>query len=843
MLSLVLRASGRHFRRHPWLPALALLGMVLGVAVVMGVEVTNQSARDNFRLANERLLGSATHRIEAEGTIPESLLTSLVTELGVSAAPLINRYLRLGDAEGPVLQLLAFDSLQASRFRPDAVSGDRREWGLGDLILTPGAALVGVDTLDESGTEAGSPLPVVSESGARQLRVIAPLGERGDARYARLVLMDIGQAQVLLDLPGRLDAIELYLSKAEARRVQAWLPAGTRLETADEQRAASQGLSDALHLNLSALSLLAMVVGLFLAYNCLSFSLLQRQSLFAQLRTIGLTRRELAGYLVLELTLLGILGALLGGLLGSVLAEKLLVLVTRTLNDLYGTSPIERLQLGAAVITKCAVVTLGGLLLVGWGPLRWLLGQPVREAGSQVSLARDTNRKATRRGWMAALMVAGAVALGSWPGSGLAGGYLAVTLVLLASAALVPPLTAACCRILGRSLGQRQRPALMLQMALRDGDRGTGRSGVALAALVLAIATTLGMGTMIGSFRLTLEGWLQQRLNADLYVAPLSAVPGADKVLPPELWQWLAAEPRVQALASFRGFQTRLAGRHVELISARLPPPARAGYRFVAGDAVAAWEGFDRPGQVLISEPLAIHQGLAVGEPVTLTTPRGTRVFEVAGIYYDYGSDNGRVLINRRHWEGEGSDQAGRVAGVYLQAGADITAFIDALRLAYPEPPLRITPTQGALERSMAIFERTFAVTDVLRLLAVMVAFAGMLAAVLALQLERQAELRLYHALGFSPGERLRLLLYQALLIGLIAGLLAIPTGLVLAWGLIHWIQLRAFGWSLAWSVQPGLLLQAPALALLASLLAFAYPAWRLVRGGYSRARLMRAEA
>ncbi|OMH38022.1 FtsX-like permease family protein [Motiliproteus sp. MSK22-1] len=847
----LIQANLGYFRRHKWLLASALMGIILGVAVVAGVEITNDSAQQNFQLANNQLLGKGTHRISAEQTIPESLLTQLRVELGVVAAPLISRHLRLHNEQGPVFQVLGIDPFQLREFRTVGQVQTSSRFDTQDLLLTDSSALMGEISyrrLDLS----SDVLTVVTSAGVSNIQILGRIGDADDSRFSRLMLMDIGHAQQLLQLQGRLDAIELRLTDNQAEQVRDWLPEGYRLSSRSELRSATEGLSDSLHLNLSALGLLALVVGLFLVYNTLLFSLLQRQQLFGQLRSLGITQRELLRYLLLELILLGLIGSVLGLLIGLLLADQLLVLVSRTVNDLYMTSPIVLLQLNSWLMLKIVIVGVGGALLAGIIPGRRIIGLSILRGQSRQQLETQSLKQSRYIVRQVIGLVVLALVFSLLPESGVVGGYIAVTALLLACASMMPMLVVISCKGLRSALNRYSRvnQFFLLRIAIGDTERGLSRTAVALMALVVAVSATVGMATMIGSFRSTLEVWLNQRLNADVYVAPESRVPNDPRTLSQELWNWLELRPELEAVASYYRINTRIRSQHnrqadssqvrqVELFANHMPPQTRAGYRFTSGNVDDIWRLFDQPGQLLISEPLANRHALKTGEVINVETPKGFQQFTVAGVYYDYGHENGRMIISQKNFKNDWRLMPGRVAGLYLKPGVNLAEFLARLEqkqtMIDPLAVLKITESRGVLSRSMAIFERTFLVTDVLRLFAVAVAFVGVLAALLALQLERQQEMHLYRALGFSAWQRIRLLFYQALIIGSLAGVAAIPVGLLLAWGLIDMIQLRAFGWTLVYQLDPLMLFQAPLLSVLAAMLACIYPAWLIKRDGRSQ--------
>jgi putative ABC transport system permease protein len=259
-----------------------------------------------------------------------------------------------------------------------------------------------------------------------------------------------------------------------------------------------------------------------------------------------------------------------------------------------------------------------------------------------------------------------------------------------------------------------------------------------------------------------------------------------------------------------------------------------SGYELKEGRPSEAWPAFQDQDAVVVSEPFAHRRGVSKGDRLRLRTAAGDRDFRVAGVYYDYASDRGLVLMSRktylRHWR----DRPLTGFSVDLKPGADVEQAIRRLRAALAKEKggdgLSIQSNRSLKKVSMAIFDRTFRITGVLRLVSGLVAFIGVLSALMALQLERARELGVLRANGLTPGQVWHLVTSQTGLLGLAAGLLSLPVGLALAAIMIFVINRRSFGWTIRMEVDPMILLGALALALGAALLAGIYPAWKMAR-------------
>jgi putative ABC transport system permease protein len=401
--------------------------------------------------------------------------------------------------------------------------------------------------------------------------------------------------------------------------------------------------------------------------------------------------------------------------------------------------------------------------------------------------------------------------------------------VLAAFALATPYLTLLAARLLQPSMAFAF--GLLGRMAARSIGASLSRTGVATAALVIAISATIGVAVMIGSFRQTVSHWLESYLTADLYVtAPGPSRGEARPPLPASMVESLSSAPEARAFSRLRHVRLDTGREPLELLAVDLPAEARAGYVFLGGDPQDIWSAF-AAGALIVSEPFAWHHRLQPGDRLPLRTDHGEVNFPIAGIFRDYGSDRGRVTmagsVYRQWWDDAQIDGL----GLYLHPGYDPELTATALRARAGETgEVLIYSNRGLRERSLAIFDRTFAITAVLRLLAVAVAFVGILNALMAMQVERSRELAVLRAIGVTPGQAWLLVSGETALLGTIAGVLAIPLGLAQALVLIHVVNRRAFGWTMETWVDPLILVQAMALAIGAALLAGVLPAWRLAR-------------
>jgi putative ABC transport system permease protein len=819
-MSTLLRRSGRRYlRRHPWLLALSLLGVTLGVAVVTAIDLASESARRAFTLGAETLSGRASHHIVAgPAGIDERLYAGLRLAGHRGLVPVVEGYLQL---PGRTLQLLGVDPLvEAPAGRPGS-----RGANLTALLTEPGALLLSRATGAALGLEPGAGF-TASAGGRQRALHLAGWLEAADPVQARaldgLAVADIATAQELLGRQGRLSRIDVVLPAAARAaglaRLATALPPGVRLEPAGRDAVFMHEVTAAFTLNLTALSLLALLVGAFLVYNTMTFAVLQRLPQLAILRALGVTRGELFRLVSVEALLLGAVGTAAGLLLGLLLGNGLVGLVARTFDDLYFTLTVSGLFLAPWSLAKGVLLGLGATWLAALAPAlaaaRVTAGTLQRRSALEGAARRLTRLAALAGG--ALLLVAVALPLAS---DALLAGFAALFALLLGAALLAPFAVRGLAWLLQRLPLARAGP--VPKLALRGLVATLSRTGVATAALAVAVAAAVGLGLMIDSFRLTVERWLDQRLQADVYVSAPGALDGTlSNPLPAVLPARLAALDGVRATSSYRGATVASPVGPVNLAVVDIARAGRAGHVLLAGDPATAWAAF-AAGAVLLSEPFAHRRQLALGDTLRLQTPAGMQAFPVAGIYTDFVSGSGRVLMARSTWLRHWRDPAISSVGLYAEPGVDVEALVAAARAAAdPATPLTVRSNRALREASLQVFDRTFRITGVLRLLALGVACVGIFGACLMLQEERAREFAMLRALGLLPGQLRGLVVVQTLLLGAAAGLLALPLGVALAELLTTVINRRAFGWSLALEVTPGPLIGGLLLALGAALVA-----------------------
>lgn len=821
----------RDFLRRPWQSVLMVLGVALGVAVVVAIDLANTSANRAFALSTETVTGRTTHQIVGSSAgIPQSLFTDVRVTWGVrTSAPIVEGVGVAPALNGQPVRILGVDLSSEAAFR-DALGGAETRADLGAFYTTPGGVLIGPGLADQGALSPGDVLTLTVAAREVGLPIIGIL-QPGDAASASaldgLALMDVGQAQSILGLGDRLTRIDLILTDDEAGRLASRLPSGAQLIAASAQRDSTAELTAAFQLNLTALSLLALVVGMFLIYNTIMFSVVQRRQVLGILRQLGVTEPQMAGLILFEALLVALIGGVLGLGLGWLLGQGAVRLVTQTINDLYFV----------VTVRDTTLEPLTALKGLGAGVLASLVAAaaPAWEAATvpPITMSRRSafeSRAARVIGPLAKIGLT-LVALGTAALLGFQALLLslaAMFLIVIGLALMVPALTRVGLRV---AAGPLSKLGVIGRLAPRTVSSAISRTSIAIAALMVAVSVTIGVAVMITSFRATLVNWLELTLVADLYITtPTVGGASGGATVPAEAVTAVRALPGVSSLATIRTVQVESTlGRVNLMVADSQERRSIALYRTAAGDPDAIWADV-QSGAVMVTEPFANRFAVSVGDVLTLQTDQGARDFPIAAVYFDYGTETGRVLMSRSVYELYYVDRAISGLAVYAAPGMALDDLAGAARRALAGTALQVSINRELREAALTVFERTFAITDALRLLAVVVAFIGVLSALMALQLERARELATLRALGLTDGQLWRLSLLETGLMGLAAGLFALPTGAILAVVLVYVINLRSFGWTLELHWDAWTFAQAVLVSVTAAILAAIEPTRRLLR-------------
>lgn len=825
----LLKLSLRYSKGHPLQKFLLYLGIAIGVAVVVAIDLANDSIGRSFRLSTQSVTGRATHQItSAENGVEQSLYRK-VRNITRNSAPVVTDNVRVQQLGNRMMKVLGIDPFVDANFRnylggPDGMPDQEL---LITLLTKPDQVLITKDLAAQNKIQPGDHLDLQTQQGLRRVTVAGLLNSRNsftNQALSGVVLADIATAQEILQMGDRISHIDLILESEEDKlltELKRMLPVGMRVISVQQNRETVRQMSRSFELNLNAMSLLALLVGMFLIYNTVTFSVIQRRFQLGTLRALGTTRFEISTIIISETLFWGILGTLTGLLLGIALGTSIVRLVSQSVSDHYFDLTVNVFHLGAPQLFKAFLLGLFASLFSAFFPAWEASNISPVESLRRSSLEKRIAANLTLLTIVGVVTVAAGYLALAIPSRNLILSFGALLAIVCGAAMLVPFFTLVGMR--GLRAAVSGITAITGKMAMRNISRSLSRTAVSIASLMIAVSVIVGVGTMVGSFRTTVVDWLTNTIRADLYISPANdLVKELDHSFKDRLKE-------IKGVGQIYTIRTRRIefGAYVNGTIVSLN-------RDVA-DREWLWQARDdfdndrlfQNGWVFLSETFAWKHQIK-GEPgttIVLNTARGQHPFKVGGIFRDFSSEQGIILMSESTYQHYWNDRSLFGVSLFVEEGVDVETVRQRIEKQLGmQYDIMIRSNRGLRNAAIEVFDRTFTITVALQILAGLVAFIGVLNTVMSLMLERSREIGVLRANGLTIMQLWRLVLTESGLIGLISGLFAVPLGTVMAWILVFVINKRSFGWTLEFVLQPASYVQAVSIAIVAALLAGIYP-------------------
>ncbi len=794
-----------HWRRHKANLATLVLGLAIATALWSGVQALNAQARKSYDSAARVFSGGETQNLVAArgGLFPQELFIKF-RRAGVKVSPVLEGAVRIGDKS---VRLIGVEPLTLPQSTPLAPLRENEE--ARNILAGDGRGFASAETLRALHLVEGA--RATTERGLRLSPAYAM-----DAASPGAMIVDIGVAQKALDKPQRLSRLlvspETPLDAARLREI-----AGEelRLVEPDEEGDLSR-LTDSFHLNLTAFGLLAFLVGFFIVAASFGLAFEQRLPMVRTLRALGVSAPALAAALFGELLLFTIVAGGLGVAGGYMIAAALLPDVSASLEGLYGAAVSGEMTIDPRWLAAGLAMAGAGALAAAGSGLAKTLRLPVLSVARPIAWRAAHHRYLRRQATLATLSLAGAL-IAYRATDGLLMGFLVIAAALLGAALFLPlPLAA----IL--AFGERFAKRPLARWFFADGRQEIAGLSLALKALLLALATTIGVGGMVEGFRQTFTGWLDARLTAEIYYEAATPADAAD------IEAWAKTRPDIAAILPVWRARTRLANWPVEIIGMTPHETWSAHFPLLDGGA-DAWRALHEEDAALISEQLARRIGVEIGSTLDIPTETDAWRARIVGIFPDYGNPRGQLRLDHARLAQHFSD-ASRIHYALRVAPADVARVMDAMRSRFGARIARLVDNAEVKRISTDIFERTFTVTAALDTLTLVVAAIALFSSLLTLSNLRIAHIAPVWAIGVTRRRLAGLELLRILLFAAGAALVAVPLGLFMTWALVAVVNVAAFGWRLPMHVFPAQWAQVFIVALLTALCAALVPALRLAR-------------
>ncbi len=841
----------RHLLNERLRSVATILGIALGIAVVIAIQLTNDSSVRGFEAAVETISGKTSIEITGAGLgLDELQLRALgwLREYGF-VSPLIE-----GDAQATLpnnkretLRILGVDILRDRSIRAYKLQTEAQQnltpTDFLTLMIDPRSIVLTEKFANKYGLAVASQLTITFGDKAETFTVRGLLKNEGAARAVdgNFALMDIAAAQWAFHRLGRIDRVDVRLREGlnideVETTIKRRLPQGVQAQRPARRGRHVEKMLAAFHFNLTALSYIALIVGLFLIYNTVSISVITRREEIGTLRALGVTSKHVLAMFLAEAAALALIGCAFGLALGRLLSFGAVKLTATTVSSLY-------IAVAAAPPTlslKHFIIAFGiGL------PLSLLAAaMPALEASRVAPTAamRGNDRLESRFRlrklyWLAPLILLAAAwffaqqkPFGALP----LFGYAAALSIIAAAAFFVPAVLFFVTR------GGRRLLARLFkiegQLATANLAGAIPRIAISVAALAISLSMMVAIAVMIGSFRATVDYWIGQTLQADLYLRPATRTNvSTDATISPEAEAIIRRHPSILAMDRFRNFDVLYEDALITLGAGDFEVLlAHGGLQFKAprdAAAKAALRSAIGTDSVVVSESFAIKRNKAVGAEIKLDTPKGEAAFRIVGEYFDYSSDRGIVVMDRGTFAKYWGEQLPTSLTIYLRDGANHEQTRDEILAALGDQYQVLIYTNAALRTEvLRIFDSTFAITYALEVIAIFVAILGVASTLLTLILERRKEIAMLRLIGADKKQVRKMVVIEAALMGGVSQGIGLVVGVLLSLVLIYVINVQSFGWTIQFRLPVLFLVQSSVLILLATALSGIYPAARAAR-------------
>jgi putative ABC transport system permease protein len=841
-MSLLTLISWPYFRKHLLRSLLTTGGIVIGVAVFVGMHTANQSVLFGFGQTIDRIAGRTELQVTAGETgFGEDVLEVVQAAPSVRVAvPVIEAAVDSGiTAEGSLL-VLGVDMTGDRSLRDyDFESGD--EAVIEDplvFLARPDSIILTREFAERNRLAVGDELALGTVLGTRRftIRGVMTAGGLASAFGGSLAIVDVYAAQKMFGRGRTFDRIDLAVKPGvtidQARtELQHRIGTGFQIDPPEGRGRQFEAMTSAYSMMISISSVLALFIGMFIIYNAFQIAVTQRRSEIGILRALGATRRQIRWLFLREGAITGLVGSIGGLALGLIIARAIAGSIGTLLTDIYGVAQradevgTDPLVLGLALLLGVATSIVAAVI-----PARQAAAvdpvQALQKGKYQVLSAGENRARAAIAMLAAVASIACLTSGGSRPIF-----YIGYTLAMAVALLLAPLLTLALSRAL--------RPVLKLlrpvegALAADSLIQAPRRTSASVSAVMLSLALVVAFGGMARASYTSISEWMDTTFNPDLFVSPSQDIVTRPLRFPASMAQELSSVPGIRLVQSVRSVRVVFRQAPVMIVAtdiasiaqtARLPP--------VAGDAVAMYEQTAAGLGVMVSDNLAELQQLRLGETLEIPAPYGTLRLPVVGIVVDYSDQLGTILIDRSVFRQYWRDDAVSLFRVYVEPGAGMRGVRQRILERYAGERQVFVLTNAEVKAFiLRLTDQWFSLASVQVAVAVLVAILGIVNTLTVSITDRRRELGVLRAVGGLHGQIRRTIWMEALGIGLLGLVLGYALGSVNLYYILQIVHHDIAGLRLDYEFPLQVALTLVPTLLGAAFVAAVWPAESAVRG------------
>ena len=795
--------------RDPFRTTITIFGVAVGVAVFLSIRLANQQTMMSFTESVDLVLGRADAVIRVEGIDFDEThfkkLHSLRKE--IKAYPVIEGY-GVESTSGEVVEIIGTDLLQDSGIRDFSLKTKEKGLkGLLPLIMDPAGVILPEIFIPEVPFNIGSTLQFLINGKEKTLNVNAILEDEGIAKAlnGNFALMDIAAAQKVFDKIGRLDRIDiqfLHPSKFDVmqKKISALLPEHLLVERPQRKNQQVEKMLRAFQYNLTALSFVALLVALYLIYNMIALSVVRRRVEIGTLRALGATPTLIAFIFFLEAGIIGAAGSILGIGLGYYFAQFSLDAVSLTVNNLYAPSYVTEVdfqwqQMGPYFLLGVGLSFVSALI-PAWDAATTPPTSVMRRGSYDLKLFRGSRQLNFSAVFV--FLIAGICTqlppIKQFPYFG----FFSVFLIILGLSMLSP----------AALLWTRDRSHNFFKnilggeglLACMNLSQNVGRNALAVSSLAIAFMMVISMSIMVHSFRQTVIVWIDQTLKADLFVRVAG---GRDidyqHTLPSEPIKKLKEIFGIADIDQFRAMDISYNNLPVVLATGDFSVLSQYGNLVIKTGPPASElaQHVVNNNRAIVSEAFSLKHKVNVGDTINLKTPNGPANIEITAIYFDYSRERGYIILDRTTFLKYFNESQINSFVIYLSDKSRLDEVRKEVLKILNEHRLIIRSNTQLKKQVLEVFDKTFAITYSLEIIAILVAVLGLFNTLVSLILERKREIGILRFMGAFIHQVKRMVLIEAGILGLIGSAMGLMAGVIVSFILIFVINKQSFGWTI----------------------------------------------
>jgi putative ABC transport system permease protein len=842
--------SWPYFRKHVLRTMLTTAGIVLGVAVFVGMHTANQSVLAAFSSTVDRIAGKTELQVTAGETgFAEDVLEKVQSAPSVRVAvPVIEAVVDSNIQGQGNLLILGVDMTGDRSLREyDLESGDAAV--IDDplvFLAQPDSLIVSKEFADKNTISTDSRLSLGTVEGEKAFTVRGIMKSSGltSAFGGNLAIMDVYAAQKMFGRGRTFDRIDLAvapgrtIAEAEAE-LGAMLGPGFRVEPPSGRGQQFEAMLEAYSMMVGISSLFALFIGMFIIYNSFAIAVTQRRSEIGILRALGATRGQIRRLFLGESALTGVIGSLGGAAFGILIARGIAASIGTLISDVYGvaqqadelaTSPgLLLIAMAIGITTSVIAAAIPAHQAARVDPV-----QALQKGKYQVLSAGESRLR------VIAAAILGAISAGCLIAPALSGGaiggsrpvfYVGYVLAIVVALLLGP--------LLSLALSRAIRPVLKwirpVEGALAADSliQAPRRTSASVAALMLSLALVVAFAGMARASYNSIIDWMETALNPDLFVMPSQSVVVRTIRFPKTMGPELEVIPGIERVQMVRDARIVFRETPVMLVAVEVESVAETALREpVAGDPADMYRRTAAGEGLIVSDNLAQLQHLSLGEMLEIPAPEGVIRLPIVGIVIDYSDQQGTILMDRSLFERYWHDDSVNVFRLYLQPGASVPEVRQRILERYAGSRQVFVLTNGELKQYiLKITDQWFGLTSVQIAVAVLVAILGIVNTLTVSITDRRRELGVLQAVGGLHGQIRRTIWIEALSIGCLGLVLGFALGAVNLYYILQIVHHDIAGMRLDYAFPVNVVLALVPTILGAAFVAAIWPAESAVHG------------